>query len=187
MSYEANYNTALTYIRAGLADRAYESLVKSLDAIEDSEKVRDNIIYLKVLTQLARISLERAKRDEAIKYIEQGLAVRSDFSDLLFLKSLFFWDEGHYDEMFGSIISYLVSLLSPDSRECGYEFAGEGSLKEVFETLIPTAYRETANHGEIAHLLKQLAEKTQNELIQKAYKLLLELDKEREAGHGQQD
>lgn len=179
MIYEANYNTALTYLNAGLTDRAFELLDKALKDVPTGEKTEDNAVYLKILSLLAKINLERGNRQEVLKYIAEGLNVKGDHSDLLFLKSLFFWDEKRYDEMFGAIITYLVSLVTAERDKYNYEFTGEGALKEVFETLIPVAYKNSQTREETIGIVKQLAEKTQNALLQRAYDVILILEIDR--------
>jgi tetratricopeptide (TPR) repeat protein len=177
MSYEANYNTALTYLNAGLTDRAFELLDKAAKEVPDGEKTRDNAVYLKILSLLAKINLEKGMKDAATLYIEEGLKVKTDHSDLLFLKALYLWDTNRYDEMFGAIVTYLVSLVTLERDKYDYEFTGEGALKEVFETLIPVAYKKSQTRGETITIVKQLAEKTQNALLQRAYDVMLEMDR----------
>lgn len=180
MSYMANYDTALTYFRAGLTDRAVESLSKALKDVPEGEKRKDNRTYLHILTLLSRIQLERGNRPEAIQYIDEGLNIHSMHTDLLFLKSLYCWDEKLYDEMSGAIITYLVSLTSPDLSQYGYEFSGEGALNEIFTKLIPASYRKAIVHKEILAIVRQLSEKTGSELMQQAYVIMQKIDSERE-------
>ena len=183
MSYEANFNTALTYIRSGLPDRAVECLHKALAGVSINEKKPDNIIYLRILTLLARLGLERRRRNEALKYINEGINLRDNHSDLLFLSSLYYFDEKRYDEMTATLITYLVSLLQPDAAKYDYEFTGTAALKEVYGRLIPAAYSKAVSHKEILNIIKQLSEKTESELIIQAYKIMKEIDERREADH----
>lgn len=181
MSYEANYNTALTYLSAGLTDRAFELLDKALKEVSETEKTEDNPVYLKILSLLAKINLQKGMKDAASLYIEEGLKVKTDHSDLLFLKALYLWDSNRYDEMFGAIITYLVSLITAERDKYSYEFTEEGALKEVFETLIPIAFRNSQTRKETMPIVKQLVEKTQSALLERAYNLMLEIDRETSA------
>jgi tetratricopeptide (TPR) repeat protein len=180
MSYEANYETALTYLRSGLTERSLELLLKALEEVPLEEKTKYNAIYLRILALLSRIYLQKGQRSEAIRYIEEGLEIKDNHSDLLFLKSLYFWDEQRYDEMLGTLITYLVSLTSPDTNKYSYEFAGTPALQEVFNKLIPAAHKKSTVTQEIRDILKRLVEKTGNELIRQAYELLLKMDSEKE-------
>ncbi len=183
MSYEANFNTALTYIRTGLSDRAVEALHKALAGVSDGEKTPDNVIYLRILTLLARLTLERGMRDEAFHYINDGLGLKENHADLLFLNALYLLDEKRYDEVTGTLIAYLVSLTQSDSSRYDYEFTGAGALKEVYGRLIPLAYSRSVSHREILNIVKLLSEKTGSELIIQVYKIMLEIDEKREAEH----
>src|SRR4030067_1152567 len=176
MSYEANFNSALTYIRSGLPDRAVECLHKALAGVSINEKKPDNIIYLRILTLLARLGLERRRRNEALKYINEGINLRDNHSDLLFLSSLYYFDEKRYDEMTGTLITYLVSLSQSDAAGYDYEFTGRGALKEGFERLIPASYSKAASHREIRDIISQLSEKTGDEMLKHAYKIMVEID-----------
>src|SRR3989304_583993 len=140
MSYEANFNTALTYIRSGLSDRAMESLHKALAGVSLEDKTPDNVIYLRILTLLARLGLERGRRDDALNYINEGLNLRENHSDLLFLNALYLLDEKRYDEVAGTLITYLVSLIQSDAAKYDYEFTGTAALREGNRAPIPVAY-----------------------------------------------
>src|SRR3972149_2730008 len=179
MSYEANYNTALTYIRSGLTDRAAECLHRALAGVSLDEKNKANVVYLRILTLLARINIEGGRRDEALNYIKEGLNLKDNHSDLLLLSSLYYFDEKRYDEMAGSLITYLVPLTQSDTAGYDYEFTGAGALKEVFERLIPVSYSKEASHGEIRNIMSKLSEMMGNELLQHAYKIMVEIDEGR--------
>ncbi len=181
MSYEANFNTALTYIRSGLTDRAVECLHKALAGVSLNEKNKDNVVYLRILTLLARLCIERGRRDEAMNYIHEGLNLKDNHSDLLFLSSLYYFDEKRFDEMTGTLITYLVSLSQSDAAGYDYEFTGRGALKEVFERLIPASYSKAASHREIRDIISQLSEKTGDEMLKHAYKIMVEIDESRKA------
>ena len=181
MSYEANFNTALTYMRSGLTDRAVECLHKALTGVSLNEKNKDNVVYLRILTLLARLGIERGRRDEAMNYIHEGLNLKDNHSDLLFLISLYYFDEKRYDEMTGTLITYLVSLSQSDAAGYDYEFTGMGALKEVFERLIPASYSKAASHREIRDIISQLSEKTGDEMLKHAYKIMVEIDERRKA------
>ncbi|MEK7321707.1 MAG: hypothetical protein AABZ84_01350, partial [Pseudomonadota bacterium] len=88
MSYTANFDTAKIYLKTGLKARAQEYLVKVVEAIPTHECVAGNLVYLKTLTLLARLSLEGGERARCIGYVDRGLAVKADHADLLFLKAL---------------------------------------------------------------------------------------------------
>ena len=181
MSYQANYDTALTYINAGLIDRAYEALSKALKDVPESDKVQDNVVYLRTLSLLGKLSMEKNRKDEAMRYVEEGLSVRSDHPDLLFLRILYLWDQERFDEMFGSLISYLITFLSPEQKKYGCEFIGQGAVDEVFKTLLPVSYRSSVSNKETIDVIRRLSEKTQNEIIRRAYEMMVEIDAKRES------
>jgi len=176
VSYQANYDTAITYLRVGLEDRARESLEKTLESVPDNEKTDDNIVYLKTLFLLSKINLEKDDIRKALQYLDEGLRVKKDHADLLFLWSLCLRNAKRYDEMFASLITYLVSLTARDEGRYEYEFSGEAALGEVCDKLIPLSYTHSSAPREFCDVVKRLAEKTQNPAINKALEAITALD-----------
>ncbi|MFZ5861387.1 MAG: hypothetical protein ACOYXR_00860 [Nitrospirota bacterium] len=172
MRYEANYDTAVTYLMAGLTDRAKESFLAALAGVEASQKVRTNVVYLRILAVLAKIALQQGARAEADAYIVEGLRVKPDHADLLFLRTLYCWEEKRFDDMFGAAVSYLVSYGSTDRARYEYEFFGDGPVREMFATLIPLAYAKSATRLQTLEVVRKLAETTKNPLVQRAYQVM---------------
>jgi hypothetical protein len=128
---------------------------------------------------LAKLNLEKGDRMEAVRHIDEGLKVKNNHSDLLFLRALCFFDEKRFDEMFESMVRYLVSFMEQDPGRYEYEFTGSSALKETFDNLVPRAYKEAAGHKEMIDIIRRMAEKNQNELIQRAYEVMREVDAKR--------
>jgi tetratricopeptide (TPR) repeat protein len=176
VSYQANYDTAITYLRVGLEDRAKESLEKTLESVPGNEKTNDNIVYLKTLFLLSKINLEKNNMKEALQYLDEGLHVKKDHADLLFLWSLCLGNAKRYDEMFASLIRYLVSLTARDEDRYEYEFSGDAALGEVCDKLIPLSYTHSSTPQEFCAIVRQLAEKTQSPAINKALETITAID-----------
>lgn len=175
MSYEANYETAMTYFNAGLKDRAQEALSRALNTIEEKEKNKENVIYFRVLTLLARSALEKGERQEAMRYIVEGLKLKQDHADLLFMECLFFWDRRHYNEMLAALLNYLVAIISPEAKKFRYEFVGEGALKEVFENLLPVSYGHSTQQEKTMGIVEKLSETTRHPLLRRTYHIMQEV------------
>jgi len=173
MNYEANYTTALTYMRAGLSDRALESLHKAIEAIPKGDKVKENVVYFRILTILTQIYLQNGSRADALKYIEEGLNIKDDHSDLMFLKSLCLWDEKQYDEMLELLVKYIVSFMSSETEKYEYDFTGEGALNEFYGNLLPIACQNSNCYEQILKIVEKLASKTNQEHIVHAYDVML--------------
>ncbi|OPY73302.1 MAG: hypothetical protein A4E64_02633 [Syntrophorhabdus sp. PtaU1.Bin058] len=167
MNYQANYDTAITYLRVGLEDRARESLEKTLESVPDEEKTGDNIVYLKTLFLLSKINLEKDDMRKALQYLDEGLRVKKDHADLLFLWALCLGNAKRYDEMFASLITYLVSLTTNDESRYEYEFSGEAALGEVCNKLIPLSYMHSSAPREFCDVVKRLAKTTQSPVMNK--------------------
>lgn len=179
MSYQSNFNSALTYMKLGQKDLAIDSLKRAMAQIPDNEKTKENAAYLKMLTMIAKFNFEKKEGEEAIKNIEEGLKIKDDHSDLLFLKALYLLDNKIFDEMLAVLINYLLTLTSPDKDRYDYEFVGQNAIDEVFNNLLPLAYKRALQYKSIIGIVEKMVSASQNEYIKKAYDLMCEIDSKR--------
>ncbi|BCB96079.1 hypothetical protein JZK55_10010 [Dissulfurispira thermophila] len=179
MSYEANFNSALTYMKLGQKELAIDSLKRAMAQIPDNEKTKENAAYLKMLVMIAKFNFEKKQGEEAIKNIEEGLKIKDDHSDLLFLKALYLLDNKMFDEMLVTLINYLLTISDAESKKYDYEFVGEKALNEVFSNLIPLSYKNSVQHKNIKDIVKKMVDVSQNENIKRAYDLMNEIDEKR--------
>ncbi|MEW6740298.1 MAG: hypothetical protein AB1325_10400 [Nitrospirota bacterium] len=179
MSYQSNFNSALTYMKLGQKDLAIDSLKRAMAQIPDNEKTKENAAYLKMLTIIAKFNFEKKEGEEAIKNIEEGLKIKDDHPDLLFLKALYLLDNKMFDEMLAVLINYLLTLTSPDRDRYDYEFVGQNAINEVFNNLFPLAYKKAVQYKSIMGVVEKIVNASQNEHIKKAYDLMRDIDSKR--------
>jgi len=172
MSYTANFETAKIYLATGLKERAREYLVKVVDSVPEQERSTGNAVYLKALALLARLAIEDSDRDHSAGYIEQGLAIKPDHADLLFLKALLFWDIQRYDDMFLALMAFLGAVLADDAAKFDYEYIGEKVVAEAVYKLLPDAYMKAASSEQLAAAIAAAAAHTDNALIKTVHKVL---------------
>jgi len=174
MSYTANLNSALTYFKANRPELAHDSLRRAYSEVPDSDKNNDNSDYLKILALLGKLSLLESKPEKAIDFIDQGLQVKNDHLDLMFLKLLYLYDMKMFDEMFAFIGLFLIEQ---DKVEEGfkYEFNSNRVLEEIYYKILPAAYINSANRNEIEEILHKLYDASKSKYIQKAIDQLTEL------------
>lgn len=184
MDYRANYDTALTYLEAGLKDKGIEALCKIYNGMVESGAIEDSGTFLKLTAMMAKIAMENGKQSEAVRFIEEGLSADQHDCDLLFLKAMVSWDQGRHDEMFAALVSYLLSLPLRDAQERGYRYVNDLSITKVFGTLIPIAYNGSDSHEETGRIVRDLAGRTSNQYISRLVNLLDELDEVREKASG---
>jgi|GEM_PF-1135140 len=178
-SYTANYRSALSYLKLNLKDPARETLKRALAQVTQEEIREDNPVYLGIISTLAFLSLEQADFQGACRYVDQGLSVKKDHLDLLFLKALLLMDQKRYDEMLEAIIHYLLAKGNEDEAVYDYRYAHEGALKEIYENLLPTSYRLAFQQSEIKELVRKLSQAAKNEGLKKAYEIMLKMDDRR--------
>ena len=179
MSYQSNFNSALTYMKLGQKELAIESLKRAMSQIPDKEKTKDNAAYLEMLALIAKFNFEKKDGNEAIKNIEEGLKIKENHADLLFLKALYLLDNKMFDEMLAVLINYLLTLTSADKDIYDYEFTGQNALDEVFGNLIPLSYKNSPQYKSINDIVKKMADASQNEYIKRAYNVMNEIDEKR--------
>ncbi len=181
MKSEANFDTGVTYLRAGLTERARESFERALADVAPAARVAENGTYLKTLTLLARLHLERGAAAAAIQFIDQGLAVKPGHCDLLFLRALCCWEQKRFDEMFLALIHFLAVMAPPATEPYLYEFTHAMAVKEVCDTLLPKAYRHSTSRGQTHAVVQRLAEQTGNPLLEQACRRIAEIDQAAQA------
>lgn len=179
IAYEANYKSALSYLKQSLKEQAIDCLNRAYSQILNEHKTPDNFIYLDILTNLAILNLEKGKRETAEKLIYEGISVKSDHTDLLFLKSLVLMDEMKYDEMLQAIIHFFLSFDSGDASLYNYKYVHEGVIKEVYGNLLPTAYRYAFEYKAIRDVVGRLSKASNNEWLKKASDIMAEMDRVR--------
>ena len=174
MSYIANLDSACTYLKVGRIERARESLQRALAGVPAEHKVSSNRAYLKILALLAKLSFSEKPKGPAAEYINEGLQVKSNHVDLLFLNALALLDQKKYDEMLAALGIFLVSI--PPDEDDQYEFADEKAVQEVFSNLLPTAYRNCSRHEELKALFKRLATAAGSPVLAKALEVIAAID-----------
>jgi len=167
MSYVANLNSALTYFKVDRPELAHESLLRAYSEVPDSDKLEDNPEYLKILALLAKSTLLESKPEKAIDFIDQGLVVKNDHIDLMFLKILYLYDMKLFDEMLAFIGLFLIAQENSDENY-SYEFSSSKSTNEIYKNLLPNAYVNSENRDEIEIILTKLSEASKSESLSKA-------------------
>jgi hypothetical protein len=178
-SYAANYHSGLSYLKLNLKDPARETLKRALAQVSPEEMRGDNPVYLGIVSTLALLSLEQADFEGACRYVDQGLSVKKNHLDLLFLKALLLMDQKKYDEMLEAIVHYLLAKGNGDEAVYDYRYAHEGALKEIYENLLPTSYRLAFKQIEIKELVRKLYQAARNEWLKKAHEIMDKMDDQR--------
>lgn len=165
MNYQSNYETAQTYLQAGLRERAEEILLSTLKEIPANDKIQKNTIYLKILANLAQLRLEDKQLKQAKDLIEEGLGILSTHIDLLFLRCLYEWETMQYDDMFISLVGFINSLDEEQSRNQYSIFSSKETIQQVFSTLLPIAYKNATSRKEVRVVIQQMKASTNNPII----------------------
>jgi hypothetical protein len=177
--YEANYRSALSFLKLGIKEQALDCLDRAYAQVPNDKKSGSNTVYLDILDTLAILSFERGEKEKVGKLIGEGLSIKKNHADLLFMRSLLLMDERRYDEMLESIIHYYLSITDDDVALYNYKYVHEGALREVHDNLFPTAYRNAFQHEHIREIIFNLAKTTQNQWLIKACELMASIDKTR--------
>ena len=172
MSYAGNLETAEIYLSAGLKDRTEEYINDVLASVPEAEKVGGNPVYLKALELRARLRLEAGDRDSAIHCIDEGLGHKHDHVDLLFLKALFLWDMKCYDDMFVTLIDYLVAVTGEQRPESRYEYGGKNVIEKVMGELLPESFAKAPSRDQLAQAISERATHSSSEVIQAVYRII---------------
>ncbi|MGO9014987.1 MAG: hypothetical protein ACLQF0_08405 [Dissulfurispiraceae bacterium] len=170
--YKANYDFALSYLKLGQKDAAIEALSMALSQVPDHEKNEKNNIYLSILSTLAFLLVENRDFENAARYVEEGLAVKKEHADLLFVKSLLLLDMKRFDEMLETIIHYLLSVDKGDNEQFNYKYIHEGVMDEIYGTLLPMASRYSVEYAKIRDIVQKLCKATGSERIKKAFDVM---------------
>ncbi len=178
-AYEANYNSALTFLKYNQKDVAIETLKRALSQVPEDERNGNNTIYLSILSVISFLLVEKSAAGNADQYVEQGLAVKKDHADLLFVKALILLDNKRYDEVLEAVINYLLALEEKDILKYDYRYAGYQALKEVYETLIPMAYKASLQYDKIRDIVERLCSVSDNDRLKKARDIMVEIDNSR--------
>lgn len=175
MSYTASLDTARTLIKVGRKELARYSLLRALADVPESSKVAANVDYLNILSLLTNLTINNSDWSQALGYLEEGLRIKPDHSDLLFLKILFFYDSKRYDELLPTVGMYFLSLGS-ESNAYRYEFAGERAHTQLFTAVIPRAYQGCANRPLIKALVTRMAQGSNQPLLRRMVDVMNAVD-----------
>lgn len=178
--YEANYKSALSYLKQSFKEQALDCLNRAYQQVPTEHKSGDNIIYLDILDNLAILYLGKGDREKAKAFIDEGLAVKNNHADLLFLKSLLLLDEMRYDEMLEAIIYYFLSISEEDVSLYNYKYVHGEALKEIYDNLLPTSYKNAFQHKEIRNIVEKLVNATNNEWLKKTSDIMAKIDSMRQ-------
>ncbi len=178
-AYEANFNSALTFLKYQQNDAAVETLKKALPQVPADEINDKNAVYLGILAVLSFLLLQKSEIRDAHQYVEQGLAVKKNHADLLFVKALILLDYKRYDEVLEAIINYLLALGEKDSEKFDYRYIHERALKEIYDTLLPMAYKDASQRDKIKGIVERLCAVSDNEWLKKARDIMTEIDNSR--------
>ncbi len=174
--YNANYQSGLSYLENALKEQARDCFNRAYQHLPLEQKTAQNVVYFGVLSNLAVLALEHSERDKAKRFVEEGLKVKSNHADLLYLNALLLMDEKRYDEMLEAIIHYLMALGEPDAEVFDYAYTHQSALDELYDNLLPTAYKKAFEAAAIRAVLERLADKTENKWLQKAHDVLRKME-----------
>lgn len=181
-NYELNLDTALSYMQLNQREDAIESINLALSQVPDDEKTEKNKIFLRILSIAARLAFEVGDIPKGATLVNEGLKLKSLHADLSFLNVLYLKEEHRYGEILSNLINYLVAIDMPDVDSFNYDFVNHSALNEIYEKLIPLAYRNTPNHSEILSIIKDTVEKLDaisgGEYLKKAYDIMIAIDRE---------
>lgn len=175
-SYDANYQSGLSYLKLNLKEQALDCFNRAYAQLRPEDKTPQNSIYFGVIGNLTVFALEEQDREKAKRFVSEGLKINQNHADLLYLESLLFMDEKRYDEMLEGIIHYLMSLDGVDIDRCDYQYTHPGALDEMYENLLPTAYKGAFGAEAIRDIVARLCKKTGNEWLRKAHEVMLKID-----------
>ena len=123
-------------MKLGMKEQALDCLNLAFSHVSSENKTVDNGLYFNILTDLSALSIEKLDKERAKALIEEGLSVKKDHTDLLFLNILLLMDENRYDEVIEAIINYLLSSANGDIDLYNYRYTHDGVLKEIYENLL---------------------------------------------------
>ncbi len=179
--YEANYRSALSFLKLALKEQAYDCLNRAYGQVPKKDKKQDNVVYVDILDNLAILSIEKADTNRARLLVDEGLALKANHTDLLFLKSVLLFEERRFDEMLEAIILYLVSITQETNPDYNFKYLHEGALNEVYGNLLPAAYRGSNAFEAIRGIVERLHQTTGSEYLGKACTIMHEIDESRGA------
>lgn len=175
-SYEANYYSALSYLKMNLKEEAMDCFERAYSQIPEGHKREDNVVYFQILSRLVVFHLETSHPEQSKQFVEEGLGIKRDYPDLLFLKAVLLVDDQKYDEMLEAIILYLLTISDIQMDHSDYLYVNEVALDEVYNNLIPMAYRSALNSRPIREIVEKLSNKTQSQWLTRAHTIMLQMD-----------
>jgi hypothetical protein len=164
--------------------QALDCLNRAYSQVSSEHKSVDDIFYFNILSNLSFLSLEKGDKIRTKSLIEEGLSIKKDHADLLFLKTLLLMDEQRYDEMLEALTHYFLSLGADDISLYNYIYTHEGALIEIYDNLLPVAYKYAFQHSQIRDVVSRMCEVTNNRWLVRAHEIMVKIDSVRtEKGH----
>ncbi len=179
-SYDANYQSGLSYLKLHLKEQALDCFNRAYSQLAQSDKSEKNKIYFSLLSNLVQFALRDNNLEKAKTLVDEGLHVKNNHADLLYLNCLLFLDDQRYDEMLGEIIHFLMALSARDAEDYGYLYTHPAALDEMYDNLLPIAYQRASEGEAIRGVVEGLCKKTQDKGLKKALEVmqLIDLGKE---------
>jgi len=175
-SYDANYQSGLSYLKLHLKDQALDCFHRAYAQLSDEDKTEKNIVFFAILGNLAQFALRGNNMEAAKKWVNEGLCVKENHADLLYLNCLLFLDDKRYDEMLGGIIHFLMALGEGDVDDYAYQYTHPAALDEIYDHLLPTAYKRAIEGDAIRGVVERLCAKTGDKGLKKALDIMQVID-----------
>jgi hypothetical protein len=180
-NYEANLDTAISYLKSNQRDSAVKTTNMALSQVPGQDKLTDNYTFFKILSLAARFAIEDGLTARADALVQEGLSLKKMHADLLFLNSLICNSRHQYGEMLTSLISYLIAADLPEHELCGYDFVNPVAMKEVLGKYLPLAYNNTPNHEQILALVGDTLDKlkaiSSGYSLEQAFRIMDDIDR----------
>jgi tetratricopeptide (TPR) repeat protein len=175
--YVANLNSALAYLKMGKRDHARESLNRALSQVPEDEKSGDNLAYIKILFHIGALAISDEDFTSAAKYIEEGLSLKENYADLLFLRLVVLRYRGAYNAMFPDVLNYLLACSAEDSIIYDYRFTVQESIDGVIKEMLPLAYENSVDREAYMAAVTRFVDATGSELFKRAREIMVAIDK----------
>lgn len=176
-AYIANINSGVAYLKTGQREQAKESFIRAISQTPIEEKRADNAIYLRALTLLSILTTDEGEYVIARNYIDEGLALKDNHADLLYLKMFIMNKNGDYADMLPSVIRYLHSCNEEGSDIYDYGFVNKETIDIVMDQMLPVSYENSLDHVALRDVVERLVNKTGDLYLKRAYDIMRAIDK----------
>ncbi|MBF0539975.1 MAG: hypothetical protein HQK91_00795 [Nitrospirae bacterium] len=166
-TYKANLDSAIAYLKVGQKGLALDALTKALGQVPEQDINIDNAAYFKILALLAELNISETNQIDAARYLDQGLHIKPDHADLLFLKGVLLYEQGEFDITLVLITRFLVGIEAPDAKYYDYVYNNDGAVNEAMENIAINAYKNSVNKEKLLNIIEQLSEKSKLPLMKK--------------------